>query len=122
MKKTILLITISFFLTSCGTQSETPTMSTIQLADKIAYTDKINNKVVFESDQYKMILFALKSDQILKPHSAPLDAPFLMLEGSAKITIGTDEHTVIAGDMITLPKDINHGVYPTTDCKFLLLK
>lgn len=109
-------------MTSCSETSKTQSMSDANLARQIEYVDKINNKVVFESSQYKMILFALKSDQLMKPHSAPIDAPLLMLEGSAKITIGTSEHIVTTGDIITLPKDIKHGVYPNTNCKFLLLK
>ncbi|MDP5100752.1 MAG: cupin domain-containing protein [Nonlabens sp.] len=69
-----------------------------------------------------MLVFALKSDQVIKPHSAAMDAPFYLLEGSATITIGNEKHILEAGDLITLPKDINHGVYPITDCKFMLLK
>ena len=64
----------------------------------------------------------MKKGQDLKPHSAPMDAPLVMLEGSAKVTIGDEETIVYEGDIITLPKDIAHGVFPVTDCKFLLLK
>ena len=76
---------------------------------------------MFES-HYKMIVFALKKGQDLKPHSASMDAPLVMLEGSAKITIGDKEMIVYKGDMVTLPKDIDHGVYPISDCKFMLIK
>ncbi len=51
-----------------------------------------------------------------------MDAPLVMLEGSAKVTIGNEETIVQKGDIITLPKDLMHGVYPITDCKFLLMK
>lgn len=92
------------------------------LSSKIDYKDTVNNTVYFESDTYKMILFALKKDQILKPHSAKMDAPLLMLEGQAKITIGDKEHILSNGESIILPKDIEHGVYPVTNVKFVLLK
>lgn len=39
------------------------------LSEKIEYAEKINNKVFYESENYKMILFAIKKDQVLKPHS-----------------------------------------------------
>lgn len=122
MKRIIYIIGISFFMISCSETTKTQPLGDVNLAGQIEYAEKINNKVVFERSQYKMILFALKSDQMMKPHSAPVDAPLLMLEGSAKITIGTSEHIVTTGDMITLPRDVKHGVYPTTNCKFLLLK
>ena len=92
------------------------------LSDKIAYKDAINKNVFYENEHYKMILFAMKKDQILKPHSAPMDTPLLILEGSAKITIGNDEFVLQKGDDIVLPKDIDHGVYPLANLKFLLIK
>ncbi|MGJ8684951.1 MAG: cupin domain-containing protein [Nonlabens sp.] len=122
MKNILLTLSAVALLTSCNPAPKTVIKSDMNLASQIEYGDKTANKVVFESNAYKMILFAMKSDQVLKPHSAPMDAPLYMIEGSAKITIGKKEHTVVAGDLINLPKDIDHGVYPITDCKFLLAK
>jgi quercetin dioxygenase-like cupin family protein len=116
------ILAISILLISCDSTPKTQSLNDGNLSKSIAYADTMNTKIVFESDQYKMILFALKSDQILKPHSAPMDAPLVMLEGSARITIGIKDHILTSGDMITLPKDLEHGVYPNTDCKFVLLK
>ncbi|PKV48377.1 AraC-like protein [Aquimarina sp. MAR_2010_214] len=122
MKKYILILIGTIGLSSCTPEAKTDTVNENNLASKVAYADKINNTVVYSSNDYKMIAFALKSDQVMKPHSAPVDAPLLMLEGSAKITIGDAEHILKSGDIITLPKNILHGVYPITDCKFLLIK
>lgn len=122
MKNILLIVVVVIALSSCNQKTTTPMMTENNLASKIDYANKVNNQVVFQGEAYKMILFAMKRNQELKPHSAPVDAPLYMLEGSAKITIGEQEHTLLAGDMITLPKDIKHGVYPITDCKFLLLK
>ena len=69
-----------------------------------------------------MILFALKKDQVLKPHSAPMNTPLLILEGTARVTIGDEDFVLPKGDDIILPKDIDHGVYPLTYVKFLLIK
>ncbi|MDP5078069.1 MAG: cupin domain-containing protein [Nonlabens sp.] len=125
MKKIFIVFIFSTILTGCATSknhNSMKQMNTNNLASQIAYGDKISNKVVFDGSNYKMLVFALKSDQVLKSHSAPMDAPLYMLEGSATITIGNEKHILEAGDLITLPKDINHGVYPITDCKFMLLK
>ncbi|MBQ0732925.1 hypothetical protein [Aquimarina celericrescens] len=85
-------------------------MVNIGLASEITYNDKINSKVFFESEAYKMILVALKKDQLPKPHSASMNTPLQILEGSTKITIADKEHILKQGDAITLPKEINHGV------------
>ena len=121
MKHILILLLTAMLFSSCKTQNTTEKLSENNLSAKVEYGDKMVTKTVFES-HYKMILFALKNGQDLKPHSAPMDAPLVMLEGSAKVTIGKEETIVKKGDIITLPKDVMHGVYPITDCKFLLMK
>ena len=101
---------------------ENNTVTENTLASKVDYQDKINSKIYFESEAYKMILFAMKKEQILKPHSAPMDTPLLMLEGEVKITIGGKAHVLNSGESIILPKDIDHAVYPNKDIKFVLIK
>ncbi len=91
------------------------------LALKVSYGDEISTQTVFESN-YKVILFAMRKGQDLKPHSAPMDAPMIMLEGSARVVIGEAETVLTRGDMLILPKEQKHGVTPITDCKFMLLK
>tara|TARA_R110000772_G_scaffold20517_2_gene57168 strand:+ start:538 stop:903 length:366 start_codon:yes stop_codon:yes gene_type:complete len=115
----ILCVSILWSCTDVVTESES---NKNNLSKKIEYTDKINNKVFYENENYKMILFAIKKDQVLKPHSAPMSTPLLILEGSAKVTIGDKEFILQEGDDIVLPKDIAHGVYPLSNVKFLLIK
>tara|TARA_R100000655_G_scaffold95272_1_gene137150 strand:- start:697 stop:1062 length:366 start_codon:yes stop_codon:yes gene_type:complete len=121
MKYVWTLVVVGLLLTSCQEHKVSEEKSENNLASKVEYADKINNNVIFESD-YKMIVFAMKKGQDLKPHSAPMDAPLVMLEGSAKVTIGDEETVLNEGDIITLPKNLMHGVYPITDCKFMLIK
>ena len=92
MKHTLILLLTAMLFSSCNTQNTTEKISENNLSAKIEYGDKMATKTVFESD-YKMILFALKKGQDLQPHSAPMDAPLVMLEGSAKVTIGNEETT-----------------------------
>ena len=121
--KNVLLTSVALIaLTSCAPTKILKSPSAFNLVAQITYADNISSKVVFEGDRYKMLVFALKKDQILKPHAAPMDAPLYMLEGTAVTTIGTLTHTLVAGDMILLPKDILHDVTPLTDCKFSLIK
>ena len=121
MNKLVLIFFISLFV-SCADVAVTSVSNETNLSEKIEYAEKINNKVFYESENYKMILFAIKKDQVLKPHSAPMDTPLLILEGSTKVTVGDEEFVLHEGDDIVLPKDIAHGVYPLSNVKFLLIK
>lgn len=120
MKK-IFIIPITILVLSC-TNMVSNTTTEQALSNKIEYQDKVNNKIYFESDAYKMILFAMKQEHVLKPHSAAMDTPLLILEGQTKITIGDKEHILKSGESIILPKNIDHGVYPITNVKFVLIK
>jgi len=121
MNKIAIILFLGLLL-SCTDRTNQSVDSVNNLSEKIEYKDEISVKVISENEGYKMILFAIKKDQVLEPHSAPMDTPLLILKGSAKITVGTEEHRLYEGDLITLPKDIDHGVYPMTDVKFLLIK
>ncbi|GAL00571.1 hypothetical protein JCM19275_3375 [Nonlabens ulvanivorans] len=121
MKTTTVFFLLALSIISCKKKTIDNDTNVNNLAAMVNYGDTITNEVVFES-HYKMIVFALKKGQNLKPHSAPMDAPLLMLEGSATIIIGSEKTRLSAGDIITLPKEIDHGVNSLTDCKFLLLK
>jgi quercetin dioxygenase-like cupin family protein len=121
MNKLVFIFFISLFV-SCTDMAINSELNENNLSEKIAYAEKINNKVLYESENYKMILFAIKKNQVLKPHSAPMNTPLLILEGSARVTIGDEEFVLHKGDDILLPKDIDHGVYPLSNVKFLLIK
>jgi len=121
MNKLVFIFLIGLFV-SCADVAIKIESKENNLSEKIEYAEKINNKVFYEGENYKMILFAIKKDQVLKPHSAPMDTPLIILEGSAKVTIGDKEFFLKKGDDIVLPKDIEHGVYPLSNVKFLLIK
>ena len=121
MNKLAYIFFISLFA-SCADVAVKIKSNENNLSEKIEYAENINNKIFYESENYKMILFAIKKDQVLKPHSAPMDTPLLVLAGSAKVTIGEEEFVLHEGDDIVLPKDIPHGVYPLSNVKFLLIK
>ncbi len=117
----LLVIPIAILIISCASVNKVST-SERALSSQIEYQDKVNNRVYFKGDAYKMILFAMKKEHVLKPHSASMDTPVLILEGQARITIGDKEHILNTGESIVLPKNIDHGVYPITDVKFVLIK
>jgi quercetin dioxygenase-like cupin family protein len=120
MKK-LLIILIAIAALSCSDMKNS-TKSEQALSHKIEYRDTVNSAVYFEGNTYKMMLFALKKDQKIEPHSAAMDTPLLILEGKTKISIDNEEHILSTGESIILKKNIDHAVYPITDVKFLLIK
>jgi quercetin dioxygenase-like cupin family protein len=120
MKKLHILSTAILILSCSDMKNNTTTENT--LSSKIDYQDKVTSTIYYESDAYKMILFAMKKNQILKPHSATMDTPLLILEGKTKITINNEDYILGKDESIILPKNIDHGVYPITDIKFVLIK
>lgn len=122
MKKSVILLPIILLFLSCSDIKTNNTATKNVLASQVTYQDQIHSKVYFESDAYKMILFAIKKEQTLKPHSATMDTPLLMLEGEANITIGQKTYTLNTGESIILPKNLDHAVYPISNIKFVLIK
>lgn len=64
----------------------------------------------------------MKTESILKVHSAPMDSPLLILYGRAIITTDAEDYRLSACESMVLPKAILHGVYPITNVKFVLIK
>jgi len=58
----------------------------------------------------------------LEPHTLPIDAFVHILEGTATVIINGKEHTVQAGQNISLPKDLPHGLTAYENFKMLLVK
>ena len=79
-------------------------------------------KVIFEGKDYMILLFAFQQGQQLKPHTIPIDAFVQVLEGTATVIIDGKEYTVPAGHMISLPKDLPHGLMAYENFKILLVK
>lgn len=69
MKK-LVIIPITLLILSC-TNMDNKTKTEHNLSSQIEYQDNVNTKIYFESDAYKMILFAMKKERILKLHKVP---------------------------------------------------
>ena len=79
------------------------------------------SRTVIDLDSGTVTLFAFGEGQGLSEHTAPYDALVHVLEGKARITIGSDEHTVKAGEMLIMPEDIPHALHAEEAFKMLLV-
>lgn len=55
----------------------------------------------------------LDADEVLPPHSTPVDVFFYVRSGAGKVSIGDEERNVEAGDIIFSPKNVPHGLKST---------
>ena len=68
-----------------------------------------------------LTLFAFDDGQGLSEHTAPYDACVQIVDGAAVITIGGEDHRVIAGQMIIMPANLPHALRAAGRFKMLLV-
>lgn len=66
-------------------------------------------------------LFAFDAGEGLSEHTAPFDAPLLVIEGDADITIGGAIHRVGAGQIVVLPAGVPHAVRAISPMTMMLV-
>ncbi len=84
-------------------------------------TDAVVSKTVLDKPTGTITLFAFDKGQGLSEHTAPYDAVVVVLDGSAKLTIGGKAQSVCAGQIIIMPADVPHAVYAHERFKMLLI-
>ena len=108
-----------------GNTQETPLAgkAIINLTKAIQYSDHgFAKKPIFKGENYVILLFAFQKGQQLKTHTIPIDAFIQVLEGRATVDIDGQEYEVAAGEKITLPKNLSHGLTAKENFKILLVK
>lgn len=64
---------------------------------------------------------ALKPGEEVAPHITPVDVLFYIESGAGRISIGRENGSVAAGDLIVSPKGVPHGLTAGTDGMMLLV-
>ena len=83
--------------------------------------DAVVSKTVLDKPAGTITLFAFDKDQGLSEHTSPYDAVVMVLDGSAKLTIGGEAQLVCAGQIIIMPADVPHSVFAQERFKMLLI-
>lgn len=92
------------------------------LASLVAYQDgQVVSRTLAQGRPLSITLFAFDSGEEISSHASSGDAMVYILEGTARITIGREEHTVRAGEAILMPKNVNHALFATERFKMLLV-
>jgi quercetin dioxygenase-like cupin family protein len=92
------------------------------LADMVAYQPgSVVSRKVLGGKRGNVTLFAFAEGEGLTEHTSPYDAMVVILDGEARIRVGDTDHTVAAGETMTLPADVPHALDAASPFKMMLV-
>ncbi len=97
----------------------TPTL--INLSNKLSlFTDQWSPKIIAQTDDYQFKLAKLQGDFVW--HSHPdTDEVFIVLEGQLRIDFRDGAVTVNMGELLVVPKSVEHKPYAESECHVMVL-
>lgn len=83
--------------------------------------DSMHGYIIGATEEKSTLIVWLKDGAPDETHTSELET-FLIVEGTCNITIGSDVHSLKAGDVLSIPLHISHRVEVTSDipCKIIL--
>ena len=94
----------------------------VDLGGLVEYSkDSIVSKTIVDKHTGTVTLFAFDEGQGLSEHTTAYNATVLVLDGSAKLTVGGNEQVVTAGQVIIMPANVPHSVAAEERFKMLLV-
>jgi len=98
------------------------TAEKINLGAKLAaFNEHWSPKLVETIDDYDIKLVKLQGDFVWHSHAAE-DELFLVLKGSFRMDFRDRQVTVGAGEMIVVPRGVEHKPFAELECEILLLE
>ena len=82
--------------------------------------DSILSRTVYSDDQVKVVLFGFAQGQELSEHTASTPAIIHILEGEARILLGSDSFEGSPQTWIHMPANLPHSIYAKSSLYMLL--
>jgi quercetin dioxygenase-like cupin family protein len=82
--------------------------------------DGILSRTLYQDDHVKVVLFGFAAGQELSAHTAPFRAAIHVLEGTAQLTLGSDQVEAGPGTWAMMEPQLEHGILAKTPVKMLL--
>jgi quercetin dioxygenase-like cupin family protein len=83
--------------------------------------DSIISRTIHKEGKVNAVLFAFDAGQALSEHRSAYSAVIQILEGKARLSLGTDTYELEEGAWLVMPPELEHSVYAQTTMKMLLL-
>lgn len=97
-------------------------MDTINLKDKLAkFSDHWSPKVIAELNDYQFKLVKIQGEFVWHNHP-DTDEVFIVIEGSMKIEFENETVQLKEGEMLVVPKGVEHKPYADSECKVMLVE
>lgn len=84
-------------------------------------TNGILSRTLYNDDRLKALVFGFDQGQELTAHTAPMPAIIHILQGEARLTLGSDTQEARAGAWVHMPAQLEHGIFAKTPVMMLLL-
>ncbi|MFG1691265.1 cupin domain-containing protein [Gemmatimonadota bacterium] len=99
-----------------------PLLAPASLAELVEYqSGSVVSRTIIKKPTGTVTLFAFAEGEGLSEHTAPFDALVTILDGTAQIMVGGEEHAVQVGEGLLLPADIPHALHASTPFKMMLV-
>jgi mannose-6-phosphate isomerase-like protein (cupin superfamily) len=98
-------------------------MKVINVRNSIAFNpDKLNKVSLFDTDNFFCDVYCMEPGQFQKVHShdGP-DKVYYVIEGSGKVTVGSEEKTLTKDEITIAPSGEDHGVVNDSGGKLVML-
>ena len=93
----------------------------IDLKEKLSrFSDQWSPKIIAEMDGFQFKLAKLQGDFVWHRH-ADTDEAFLVLEGQLRIDFRDGEATLSPGEMLIVPRGVEHKPFSHEECHVMLL-
>ena len=97
-------------------------MDTINLKDKLAkFSDHWSPKVIAELNDYQFKLLKIQGEFVWHNHP-DTDEVFIVIEGSMNIEFENETVQLNEGEMLVVPKGVEHKPYADSECKVMLVE
>jgi quercetin dioxygenase-like cupin family protein len=85
-------------------------------------SDKMQKVNLFETERMFADVYCLEPGQEQKAHAhRGADKIYFVLEGNAKVRVGSEEWQLAAGEIVLAPADVEHGVTNNSSARLVLL-
>lgn len=92
------------------------TPTPINLSHKLSlFADQWSPKIIAQIDEYQLKLVKLQGDFVWHSHPET-DEAFLVLEGRLRIDFRDGDVLLNAGEMLVVPKGVEHKPYAESEC------
>jgi mannose-6-phosphate isomerase-like protein (cupin superfamily) len=97
-------------------------METINFKDKLdKFSEHWSPKVIAEMNDYQFKLVKIQGEFVWHNH-ADTDEVFIVIEGSMKIQFENETVELKEGEMLVVPKGIEHKPIAESECKVMLVE